>query len=434
MMRAPDALPLHLMLMMMQSGLLPNASPFLSNSWPGFANPFLPKPKSPLEQSAELLQSLSEPWLELLQPPKSKSQKPSANNVWTDALPHFFQPEFLTALSEKAYANSAGFMQGMQAYLSSDYKRPQTDYATLWQRGSARLLDLDPTNKDGLAILCVPSLINKSYVLDLYPERSLVQFLKSQGFRPLILDWGEPGNDELGFTTADYMTAYALDALQALREEHDGPIALLGYCMGGIFTVAMAQLAPMYVDALVLLATPWDFSAEDTPRVLLEPATQMLLRQWTQASSPVPPLVTQTIFHLINPWRVQEKYSRYPSLSEEEKRHFLAVEQWVNDGVALPNQVAEECFVDWPQGNILATHQWKVGRRWIEPNHIACPTLAVLPTKDAIVPLGVSTPLTCEIPRCDVIKPESGHVSMVVGRNAKAMLWKPLAQWLNEKF
>lgn len=431
MMRAPDALPLHLMLMMMQSGILPNASMPWSANWQSFANPFLPKPKSPLEQSLDLWQSASQQWLDALNP----NPKPaSAAKPLTDYLPHFMQPEFLQALGEKAYANSTGFMQGMQAYLTSDYERAEPNYKVLWKQGSATLLDLDPKNTDGVAILMVPSLINKSYVLDLYPEASFAQYLKSQGFRPLILDWGMPGSAEEDFGTAEYMTGYALHALQTLREKHDGPIALLGYCMGGIFTVAMTQLAQLYVDALILLATPWDFSAEDTPSVLLQPGTQTMLSNWIAAQNPVQPLVTQTLFHLINPWRVQEKYSRYPSLDEAGKRHFLAVEQWVNDGVPLTQNVAQECFVDWPQKNILAKHQWKVGRRWIEPASITCPTLAIIPTKDAIVPVGVAEPLAREIPRCDVIKPDGGHVSMVVGTRAKTILWKPLTAWLNEKF
>lgn len=461
MMRAPDALPLHLMLMMMQSGISPNAyAPWNASSW-NFDNPFMPKMKSPLEhgldQWQEQSQKLSDQFLSAWLP---KSANPFAENnpssrrttgsrftneeagprhedgvtEWSDYLPHFMQPEFLQSLGEKAFANSAGFMQGMQAYLNSDYVREEPDYPVIWQNGSARLLDLDPKNTDGLAILMVPSLINKSYVLDLTPENSFAQYLKQQGFRPLILDWGTPGEDEKEFGTDEYMTGYALHALQTLREKHDGPIALLGYCMGGIFAVAMTKLAQLYVDALILLATPWDFSAEDTPRVLLEPGTQIMLGNWIDTQNPVQPLVTQTLFHLIDPWRVQEKYSRYPSLDAAGQQHFLAVEQWVNDGVPLTQKVARECFVDWPQKNILATHKWKVGRRWIEPGSITCPTLAVIPTKDAIVPIGVAEPLTREIPRCDVLRPESGHVSMVVGKNAKAMLWKPLVAWLNEKF
>ncbi len=443
MMRMPDALPLHLMLAMMQSGVSPNAWTPWSASWQSFMPDWM-RPKSPLEQASDHMQNLwqeaSEQWLKtseaMLAPlaPNIKNPPPQKPKDAANFFGDFFDPQFLTALGTEAYNHSTDFLQGIQAYLASDYERPETDYEVLWQRGSATLYDLAPDQRDAVAVLCVPSLINRSTILDLYPEASFVQYLKQQGFRPLILDWGTPGEDEEVFTTADYITGYALHALQTLRDEHDGPIALLGYCMGGIFTVAMAQLAPLFVDALILLATPWDFSADDTPRVLLEPATRLMFQQWIATQNPVAPFVTQTIFHLINPWRIQEKYSRYPSLNETEKQHFLAVEQWVNEGVPLARQVAEECFIDWPQGNILANHQWKVGRRWIEPSTIACPTLAVVPTKDAIVPQGVALPLTKMIPRCEVIKPETGHVSMVVGRHAKAQLWVPVAKWLEKKF
>src|SRR5262249_24664313 len=147
---------------------------------------------------------------------------------------------------------------------------------------------------------------------------SFVEFLKSRKLRPLILDWGTPGDDELEFGTADYITAYDLDALQTLREQHNGPIVLLGYCMGGIFTTAMAQLAPLFADAMVLFATPWDFSAPDTPSVLLDPTTQLMFRNWIGSGNPVQPFVTQTLFYLIDPWRIHAKYQNFPNLSGDE--------------------------------------------------------------------------------------------------------------------
>ncbi|MES2983625.1 MAG: alpha/beta fold hydrolase [Pseudomonadota bacterium] len=449
MMRMPDALPMHLMLAMMQSGLLPNASMPWSNPLHAFMPDWM-RPKTPLEQGVEQMQTLwqnaSDQWSslseQLLKSPFPQPQKPSPQPKQksdqppnsADFLTDFFNPDFLSSLSTQAYNHSTGFLQGMQAYLASDYERPEKSYDVLWERGSARLLDLAPDMLDGVAVLCIPSLINRSTILDLYPGASFVDYLKARGFRPLILDWGTPDADEQEFTTADYISFYALDALSALRENHNGPIAVLGYCMGGIFATAVAQLAAREVDALILLATPWDFSAPDTPTVLLAAPTQAMLRQWIGSQSPVQPLVTQTVFHLIDPWRVQEKFSRYPHLSDAEKQHFLAVEQWVNDGVPLAQKVAEECFVDWPHGNILANHQWKIGRRWIEPASITCPTLAVIPTRDLIVPKGCALPLTQALTRCDVLMPETGHVSMVVGKNAKKLMWEPVAEWLEEKF
>ena len=137
---------------------------------------------------------------------------------------------------------------------------------------------------------------------------------------------------------------------------------------------------------------------------------------------------------MIDPFRVQEKYSRYPFLTGAEKQHFLAVEQWVNDGVPLTRPVAEECLVDWPQGNILASHQWKIGRKWIEPESIKAPTLAVIPTRDRIVPQGCAIPLAASLPRCEVIEPDTGHVGMVVGARAKKLMWEPVAAWINKRF
>jgi len=474
MMRLPDALPLHLMLAMMQSQSFPSAFGHSNNPFQHLLPDWM-RPKSPLEQGldqwqklwnqgSEQLSQFANPFLSQnqSQSPFAKSKdvssrvypgihkspssaapaygsrdKPGMTTVG-DAMAEFWaslsQNNFFTELAQQSQQQTAGFFEGLEAYTNNDYTPPPMDYPVLWQRGSARLFDLAPDRTDAVAVLCVPSLINSSRVLDLTPDTSFVQYLKQQGFRPLILDWGTPGDAELNFDTADYITGYALDALRELRENHDSPIALVGYCMGGIFAVAMAQLAALFVDALVLLATPWDFSADDTPRVLLEPASQLMLRQWINMMNPVPPLVTQTVFHLIDPWRVQEKYSRFPTLSAEEKQHFLAVEQWVNDGVPLVQKLAEEVFVDWPQNNILSEHQWKVGRRWIEPASIACPTLAIIPQNDLIVPMGCALPLTKEIPRCDVLTPDAGHVSMVCGRRARDVMWQPLSAWLKRKF
>lgn len=446
-MMPPETLPMHLMLAMLQSGLsIPGLSNWsgTSNDWLDAWRPWLPKPYNPIEASANRMldewQKLASNNAELLQsllgsaPPPKPEKSADAPKDFTGFFPYLFDPQFLSSLGAQAAENSTGFLEGVQAYIGADYTRTEKKYRVLWKKGSARLLDCAPHATEGLAIFCIPSLINKSYVLDLYPQASLVEYLAEQGYRPLILDWGTPSDSELDFTCGDYITAYAIPALQALRENHDGPIAVLGYCMGGVFAVAVAQLAAFLCDALILLATPWDFSAEDTPRLLLDPTAQMMLRGWIGTLNPVPNMLTQTIFHLINPWHVQKKYSKYPTLDAEERKHFLAVEQWVNDGVPLVRKVAEECFVDWPHDNMLANHQWKIGRKWVEPEAIACPTLCVIPEHDAIVPKGVAQPLADMIRKADTIYPKSGHVSMVVGKQARTELWEPLVKWLDKRF
>src|SRR6202043_2877398 len=100
------------------------------------------------------------------------------------------------------------------------------------------------------------------YVLDLLPKRSFVRFLAERGLRPLVLDWGEPGDAERDFSLTDYIAGpleAAMDAAIALTE---GPVGLIGYCMGGLLALTLALRRPIDTACLALLATPWDFHAE----------------------------------------------------------------------------------------------------------------------------------------------------------------------------
>jgi polyhydroxyalkanoate synthase subunit PhaC len=395
----PNTLPLHLMLQMMQQHMrlasFPNGLPNWNSAWPSWnLNPNL---------SGAL--------------PNPADFTPLWNQV---------QHEL-----DDAFAK---FQHGLESLRAEPYARDAYAYEVLWQKGSATLYDCAPKAADAPAVLCIPSLINPSYILDLAPGRSLVQHLKAQGFRPLILDWGTPGDTELEFDCDSYITSYGLGALHALRDAHDGPIMLLGYCLGGIFSVAMAQLAPFYVDALALLATPWDFSADDTPVLLLQPATQFALRQCFAMGDTVPNHIIQSIFFMIDPWQAQSRYMDFPNLTPEEKTHFMAMEHWLNNGAPITKRAATECFIDWPQNNLLANHQWSVGRSWIEPSRITCPTFIATPQHDKIVPIGCAEPLATIIPNVARCSPSAGHVGMVAGSRAKTELWQPLSTFIHDLF
>lgn len=371
---------------------------------------------------------------------RAKSEKQYAQNDAQNESAHIFDENnpYMAAFSElinnEAFARTQGFLQGLEAVTSSDYSRPESTQSVIWQRGSASLIDYAPNMQDALAILLIPSLINRYYILDLTPSSSFILFLKESGFRPLVMDWGAPSEDEQNYNCADYISALALDAAVHLRENHDGPMALLGYCMGGVFAVAMAQLAPTLFDAMILLATPWDFSSPDSTKLAVNDATGIMLKHWLMQMDPVPQPIINTLFHMIDPFSIQRRYSKFPQLSDEEKAHFLAVEHWLNDGTPLSNKVACEGFIDWPLHNTLHEGKWKVGRTWIEPEAVRIATLCVIPENDRIVTKGCALPLSNRLPRCNLLEPSLGHVSMVVSHHAKKAVWQPVVKWLNERF
>jgi polyhydroxyalkanoate synthase len=70
--------------------------------------------------------------------------------------------------------------------------------------------------------------------------------------------------------------------------------------------------------------------------------------------------------------------------------------------------------------------QWRVADRTVDPQQIACPVLEVTSATDRIVPMATAAGIGRQISL------QQGHVGMIVGGRARAMLWEPLATWLSQ--
>src|SRR5262249_29247017 len=69
-----------------------------------------------------------------------------------------------TALDRTVVQRAGAFLRGVEAYRQHPYRRPANATRVLWQEGTTRLLDYS-RSREGPAILVVPSLINRYYVL-----------------------------------------------------------------------------------------------------------------------------------------------------------------------------------------------------------------------------------------------------------------------------
>ena len=156
----------------------------------------------------------------------------------------------------------ADFLDGIKRYRDHPYCRIRAlgdaMPATIWQDGSSRLLDYGTgEDKDGEKIvLFVPSLINCGYILGLTRDRSLMRYLATSGLRPMLLEWGAPAGKERDFGLEDYICGRLDGALDAALDATGRPIALAGYCMGGMLAMPAALARPADIFELVLMATP----------------------------------------------------------------------------------------------------------------------------------------------------------------------------------
>ena len=228
-------------------------------------------------------------------------------------------PSFEQAIDEEARRRMGRFLDGVQAYRAHPYRRPVIDPPVCWKEGTTRLLDYGAVPEaavpsGGAPILVVPSLVNRGYVLDLAPERSLLRALAAAGFRPFLVEWGFPGEAERRFTLTDYVAGRLEGALEAVLTISGRRPAVLGYCMGGLLALALVQRRPRDTGALALLATPWDFAADAPPIAASLPLAQPWLTAMIEQAGWLPTDLIQTLFFALDPMLVIRKFLRFVDL------------------------------------------------------------------------------------------------------------------------
>lgn len=351
---------------------------------------------------------------------------PAAPKAETDADP------LATAVETEIAARLTAFSAGVNAYRHHPYQRQLPDPPTLWESGATRLLDYGP--EGGRPVLFVPSLINRAYILDLSERRSLMRWLAAEtGLRPLLVDWRLPGPREREFTLTDYITGPLSGALDQAVNAGGGPVPVVGYCMGGLLALALAANRSSDVVGLGLLTTPWNFHAE-------RKAQAEALARAVDASAPLlaaygelPVDIIQSMFSALDPFLVTRKFIRFaaaqPGSSAAEE--FVALEDWLNDGVPLSGPVARECMGGWYGGNTPHAGQWKVAGTAVRPEAIDIPTRILIPEQDRIVPPTSAQALADALPNADANSVPLGHIGMVAGSRAQALVWEPLSAWLD---
>ncbi len=364
----------------------------------------------------------------------SLSWKPSLKSE-ADALlkkiENFAPEQFRAALDAEALLRSQAFERGVKAYHKHPYQRDVEDAPAIWCEGGSFLRDYGGP-EDGPVILCVPSLINRAYVMDLSRQNSFLRSMVQKGMRGFLLDWGDVGEVEKNMSLEDYILGRLKNALDHVHGLTGRGVTLVGYCMGGVLTTALSVLEPDKVDRLVLLATPWDFHAGEALDSQMIRAGGAQLEVIIKTLGLLPVDIIQMLFAAIDPYQIVQKFVDFSALDpdSEQARKFVAMEDWLNDGVPLGGEVARACLFDWYGENLPARGLWEMDGHYINPAEIQCPTLMFIPQNDRIVPPQSALALAQQIEQADVREVQAGHIGMMVGRTAKESLYLPVADWL----
>lgn len=366
---------------------------------------------------------------------------PLSSKGWTGWKPHLADraaalqrdlaaanPEALgRAVTIEGLRHLERLLTGIEHYRRHPWRRDVTDPPAVWREGSSSLRDYGGI---GPACLFVPSLINKSYILDLSEQHSLLRWLAGQGVNPWLLDWGHPGGLEHGFTLDDYIAGRLTRAFDTVAELTGGPVTVAGYCMGGLLALGLAQLREL--KGLALLATPWDFHAGDGARARALAATLPLLEPQLALFGALPVDSLQMLFAGLDPFGIQRKFETFAELAPDSERAalFVALEDWLNDGIPLAAPVARECIGGWYGENLPARNQWIVAGRPVRPAQLDIPAIGLIPSNDRIVPPESAMALQATMPACQCVEVAAGHIGMVVGSGMRKTVWAVLRDWI----
>ena len=269
---------------------------------------------------------------------------------------------------------------------------------------------------EGPSAVLIPSLINPPRILDLDADVSLASAIARMGRRSLLLDWG-PANQRADLSVGGHVDKLLIPLLRELG----APAALIGYCLGGTMAIAAANVSP--AERVATLAAPWHFTHYP------EASRSALQDMWAHSKGAattlgaLPMEVLQAAFWSLDPARTVRKFAEFGRLDSESAdfRRFIELEDWANEGEALPVPAAAELIEDLFGADLPGSGRWVVGGSPVKAE-LHVPLLNILAGHDRIAPAGTAPP-------GDSVEIASGHVGMVVG-SAHRELHKSLAAFL----
>jgi len=116
--------------------------------------------------------------------------------------------------------------------------------------------------------LFVPPQVNKFYLMDLSPNKSLIRYLVANGLQVFTISWRNPLHEqrEWGFETYDRAILEAIDVVREITESPD--INILGACLGGMTLATLlgylAARGDQRIHAVTFTVTVLDTNVEST--------------------------------------------------------------------------------------------------------------------------------------------------------------------------
>ena len=311
-------------------------------------------------------------------------------------------------------------------------------------------------------LLIVYAPINRFHIMDLNPKTSVVRSLLSHGIDVYLLDLGYATKEDSYLSLADYVE-YVNDAVQVIKAKTGlDKISILGYCWGGILALmyaAQKENNTKNIKSLALMATPVDFSKDDTTLANWSRAVDIdkMMDEFGGMSG----YILDLLFVMRNPPRYAfDKYLKLlDKLNDSEfVDTFFDVEKWLYDTPSIPGTLFRQIITKCYKENLLVVpnkieiNHKEIGKEKVRQQqqyqqseqeehnerdkinlgNITVPLLMIDAQKDDLVTTDSALALsnyTSSKEKKTMINP-GGHVALCISDAAHKKLWPEVAEWI----
>lgn len=295
-------------------------------------------------------------------------------------------------------------------------------------------------------IVVIPPLAVNMLIYDLFPQRSLVRFLRAKGFEVYLIDWGIPKREHTHYNMHTYVAELLPAYLNRVRD-HSGEqeLSLHGWSMGGMFTLFYSALSKdQHIRNAIVLGLPIDSHASgaigwmyqriaDVAEVVRK-RTGFKLHDLKPHWFYTPGWANTIGFKLTNP--VGSVMGYWELLVRLGDREFVTnhatTSAFLDRMVAYPGGVIQDTVVRVWIDNQLAKGQIQIGEDFARLENVNANLLAIAGQEDTLATPGAAKRVMDHVSSADKtfrVAP-GGHMGILAGSKAPRASWLELAEWL----
>ena len=286
-------------------------------------------------------------------------------------------------------------------------------------------------------LLITYALVNRWYMIDLEPEKSLLKALNDLGLDVYVIDWGYPDPADRFLDLDDYINEYINNCVDKVCQHSEAQqVNLLGICQGGTLSLCYTAIYPEKIKNLITMVTPVDFQTETNLLSLLARSVDVDLAVSTYGN--IPGEMLNDSYNSLMPMRlgIQKNLGMPNQLNTTESAlSFLRMEKWIYDS---PDQAGEAFrqFIKWFfQENRLIKDQITIGDYPVRLSAITQPVLNIFGAHDHLVPPDASLALGDHVGSKDyqALEIKSGHIGVFVSGKSQAIVPAKINEWLLQR-